>query len=1095
MARVIVLAALLLALAPAAARADFSFDRTDFDTATSAGLFDVAIADLGGANGPDIVATAINRNKLELLRNQGGGTFAAPVERDACGNGNASPAQIVAGQFDADPVGDVAVACGFVAIVPGGGADGLGAPQAMAWQTRGIVAAGELNGGGATELVFGGPAGGNKAVLCFLIQPFSSANANCGNDPMEPQPPLLPDPLQGFWVGTPSPVVADLVGPATPRHDEVFGLSTTELDAITIYNRAPIAGPGPLFTSWAAFERTSSTERPYFIDVGDIEADGDMDILVGHKDGGHFDLFVNGTAGIPTDAVPIETNTLGFENQAGRLADFDGDGRLDAVIATGGGRVALHRGNGDGTFGGAVEVGVVGSLSRVALEVGDLDGDHDPDIVVVESHSTLTSNTPDKLTVLINRSLPPVTSPPPGPGAPLPSPAGPPSPITGLKALKSTIVIDRKGRAVLGEASNPPTAATSQTVVARRTVLARGRTSIRPGTTKRLVVKLGAKAMRRLKRTPRVTVTIRATGPTGLKSTLRRRVKLRRPARAVAAAKDDLVLVNRVAGAATDNDAEIASMSGNGRYVAFQSRATNLSNDDGDASIDIFVRDLQSDTIVLASRVSGAAGPAGDQDAEDPSISADGRFVAFVSNSDNLSGEDNDAYFDIFVRDLQTTVTSYVSRATGPTGVSSNGDSSYPAISADGRYVAWASQAASLSPDDGEPFYDIFVRDLQSSRTVYVSRATGEMGSAGNADSIGPSVSADGRYVAFESLAANLSTEDTDLINDVFVRDLQTNTTTLVSRASGGGGAGGDGHSFAPSISADGRYVAFASEANNLSGADDNAERNVFVRDLQTGVTTYVNQAGGGAAVGGDSSEPSISAGGRYVAFSSEANNLAADDNDNEENVFVRDLQASTITYVSRAGGATGAGGDNDSGGPSISSDARFVAFTSAANNLSTEDNDTYANVFVRDVLGSPAGPPGAGSDTTGPAVSGSRLTRANGTIRVDRRGRFRLFCGRYSEPVTGTCGGRSVRRKRTLRLGNRAFSAQAGRRAMVRFRLSRTGLARLKRAKRVRMRGVVVVRDAVGNATTARFRFTLKARRLRGVSASETGRAARRRA
>ena len=248
MARLIVLAALLLALAPAAARADFSFDRTDFDTATNAQLYDVAIADLGGANGPDIVATAFNRNKLVLLRNQGSGTFAAPVERDACGNGNAFPAQIVAGQFNAgtDQVGDVAVACGFVAIVPGGGADGLNAPQATAWQTRGIIAAGELNGGGNTELVFGGPAGGNKAVLCFLIQPFSSANAICGNDPMEPQPPLLPDALQGFWAGTPAPVVADLVGPASPRHDEVFGLNTTHLDAITIYNRAPISRPRPV---------------------------------------------------------------------------------------------------------------------------------------------------------------------------------------------------------------------------------------------------------------------------------------------------------------------------------------------------------------------------------------------------------------------------------------------------------------------------------------------------------------------------------------------------------------------------------------------------------------------------------------------------------------------------------------------------------------------------------------------------------------------------------------------------------------------------------------------------------------------------------
>ena len=345
-----------------------------------------------------------------------------------------------------------------------------------------------------------------------------------------------------------------------------------------------------------------------------------MDILVGHKDGGHFDLFVNGTAGIPTDAQPIQTNTLGFENQAGRLADFDGDGRLDAVIATGGGRVALHRGNGDGTFGGAVEVGVVGSLSRVALDVGDLDGDHDPDIVVSESHSTLTSNTPDKLTVLINRSLPPVTGPPPpgsGPGAPFPSPAGPPSPITGLKALKSTIVIDRKGRAVLGTATNPPTAATSQTVVARRTVLARGRTTIRAGATKRLVVKLGAKALRRLQARghaarDRDDPCDRADRPESHAAPQGEAASAR--ARGRRGQGRPCSRQPQWRAAAADDDSESASMSGNGRYVAFQSRAKNLSNDDGDGSIDVFVRDLQSGTITLASRVSGAAGPAGDRE-------------------------------------------------------------------------------------------------------------------------------------------------------------------------------------------------------------------------------------------------------------------------------------------------------------------------------------------------------------------------------------------------------------------------------------------------------------------------------------------------
>ena len=213
------------------------------------------------------------------------------------------------------------------------------------------------------------------------------------------------------------------------------------------------------------------------------------------------------------------------------------------------------------------------------------------------------------------------------------------------------------------------------------------------------------------------------------------------------------------------------------------------------------------------------------------------------------------------------------------------------------------------------------------------------------------------------------------------MRDLQTNTTTFVSRAPGGSGAGGDSPSFAPSISADGRYVAFESAANNLSGADDNGVNNVFVRDLQNGVTTYVNQAIGGAAADGKSSEPTISADGHYVAFSSQANNLTADDNDTYQNIYVRDLQASTTTYVSRAGGATGAAADNVSEGPSISGDARLVAFSSEADNLSTEDDDGYTNIFVRDVqegitaLAEPAssGPPdpsGTDDNSFNPSIS-----------------------------------------------------------------------------------------------------------------------------
>jgi hypothetical protein len=154
-----------------------------------------------------------------------------------------------------------------------------------------------------------------------------------------------------------------------------------------------------------------------------------------------------------------------------------------------------------------------------------------------------------------------------------------------------------------------------------------------------------------------------------------------------------------------------------------------------------------------------------------------------------------------------------------------------------------------------------------------------------------------------------------------------------------------------------------------------------------------------------------------------------------------------------------------------------LVAFESDADNLSSEDNNAFRNIFAREVLGAPRAA-SAGSnappppDTIGPAIT----ARGNGTIRVSRHGRFRLFCGRFAEPVTGTCGAASTRRARRVAVPRRSFTAGTRAPAIVRFRLSRASLGRLKTARKLRMSGIVVARDALGNATSARFRFTLKA-------------------
>ena len=183
-----------------------------------------------------------------------------------------------------------------------------------------------------------------------------------------------------------------------------------------------------------------------------------------------------------------------------------------------------------------------------------------------------------------------------------------------------------------------------------------------------------------------------------------------------------------------------------------------------------------------------------------------------------------------------------VSRASGAAGAKGSFGSSAAGISGDGRVVSFSSGASNFVPEDRDGFGDVYARDLQTDTTTLVSRASGVTGANSNGPSYGMSLSADGRFVAFQSLASNLSADDGDATSDVYVRDLQTNTTTLVSRASGASGVKGNGGSSGASLSADGRLVAFHSVASNLSADDHDASFDVFVRDLQTGTTTLVSR-------------------------------------------------------------------------------------------------------------------------------------------------------------------------------------------------------------------------------------------------------------
>ncbi len=264
-----------------------------------------------------------------------------------------------------------------------------------------------------------------------------------------------------------------------------------------------------------------------------------------------------------------------------------------------------------------------------------------------------------------------------------------------------------------------------------------------------------------------------------------------------------------------------------------------------------------------------------------PSLSADGRFVAFSSHASNLVPGDTNNSNDVFLFDRRTETLERVSVADD--GTQGNSDSRRPSLSADGRFVAFASAASNLVPGDTNNATDVFVFDRQSRTIERISVA--DDGTQGNGDSTAPSLSDDGRFVAFESNASNLVHGDTIERSDVFVFDRQTRSIEQVSVADDG--TQGNGHSGSPSLSADGRFVAFRSLASNLVPGDTNENWDVFVYDRQAGKIERVSLTADATEGNAPSNQASLSADGRFLAFASHASNLVPGDTNGTMDVFV----------------------------------------------------------------------------------------------------------------------------------------------------------------------------------------------------------------
>ncbi len=330
-----------------------------------------------------------------------------------------------------------------------------------------------------------------------------------------------------------------------------------------------------------------------------------------------------------------------------------------------------------------------------------------------------------------------------------------------------------------------------------------------------------------------------------------------------------------------------ASISGDGRRVAFASQADNLVEHDRNAASDVFVRDLERQQTVRVSR--GLNGADADGPSFAPRISGDGRFVVFQSAATNLVEDDGNNVADVFLFEIESGRTELVSVRSD--GRQADLASSEASVSGDGRYVAFVSLAANLVPADQNDRPDIFIRDRSAARTWRVSVSAD--GREADNFSSAPRLSPDGRHIVFESWAGNLVSGDTNGGPDVFLAAIDGSGLRRISV--GPGEVEGDGHARLPDVSSDAACITFFSVAANLVPGDSELIGDVYIRNPPSGEVRRISQSREGDGGDADSDQPAVSADGRWVVFASKAKNLLAGDANKKVDVFVYDVQTGTL--------------------------------------------------------------------------------------------------------------------------------------------------------------------------------------------------------
>jgi hypothetical protein len=396
-----------------------------------------------------------------------------------------------------------------------------------------------------------------------------------------------------------------------------------------------------------------------------------------------------------------------------------------------------------------------------------------------------------------------------------------------------------------------------------------------------------------------------------------------------------------------NNNSFRSVISGNGEKVAFYSDANNLVATDGNIFRDVFLRDVEAGTTELVSV--GVGGTPGNGDsgnlANNPglSISADGNWIGYESGASNLVDDDTNEKWDVFCRDMDTPASNSFRLSLNIEEQEGNYESLGVSISDQCEYSVFHSPSNNFINNDPGVTWDVFVRDLKWGELSVAARSSD--GIKASNTSWYPEISSDGRFITYSSLASNLTPGDNNSKFDIFLFDRFTQQTKRISE--GPVHIQADGDSTFPSISADGRYIAYSSDATNLVGGDDNNKRDVFVYDRILDQTNRVSLAWDNSQALDHSEKADISGDGRFITFSSAASNLVADDTNGFVDVFVRDRLLGSTIRVSVD--STGSEANSYSDLPSISADGRYITFYSAADNLVLGDTNHMVDIFRYD--------------------------------------------------------------------------------------------------------------------------------------------------